>query len=169
MTITPTADPLAHLDAQFDHDLARMLDTQLEFEPELWWQGPHTAERVPCWSVAFAMDLIGVVDCREGDFPFVVLGDVRSERWMQVCGTPEVGYLVELGNVERDTNTMGIVGRPGGYTGGDTRVTITGTEHSVTCRSRQVLTVGEARFAFSSWVVDGKLPLTDFWVEYVTY
>lgn len=160
--ITPTADPLTYLEADLDADLHEQLSAAPR-EPELWWQGWETLGRLPVWSVAFALDLLGCIDAPNG-FPFVVIGDARSRRWMQACGSP-AGLMVELGGVEADGNVMGIVGRPGGGRG---YVNLTNRTHPVELREHQILLVADARAAFSAWILSGVYP-GGYEIEFVTY
>ena len=132
-------------------------------EPELWWEGWETRARLPVWSVAYAMDLFACIDEPSG-FPFVIIGNARSARWMQAWGSAD-GLLVELGGVDADSNTMGVVGRPGGGRG---YVSLIGTEHNVELREHQVLSVPDAQAAFSAWILGGVFP-DGYEVEFVTY
>ncbi|WP_166788247.1 hypothetical protein [Cryobacterium glaciale] len=47
-------------------------------EPELWWEDEDSLARMPCWSKAFALDLIGCVDVG-ADFPFAVIGEACGQ------------------------------------------------------------------------------------------
>ncbi|KFF60192.1 hypothetical protein JF66_06240 [Cryobacterium sp. MLB-32] len=112
MTLSPTADPLALLDLAFDQDVAELLDAMPEErEAELWWDAHHSTGLQTAWSVGFLHDLIGVVDAG-ANFPFAVIGDRNSGRWMQLFGTPALGYSVELSTDGSDN--MWILGEQGG-------------------------------------------------------
>jgi hypothetical protein len=162
MTMQST-NTITYLDGFFDPELVTVLDEMPE--QELWWEAEHTNNRMPCWSVAFALDLLGCVDAA-ADFPFAVLGHVESNRWMQVFAASGIGYSVELSALDgNDTNTMAILGRPGG---GGKQVQIVGGHSSVTVRASQVLTLEDARIAFSSWILEGVYP-APYDAEYRTY
>ncbi|WP_104133061.1 hypothetical protein [Cryobacterium sp. M91] len=160
MTLTPTYDPLLHL--EFELELHEQISV-MPCEPELWWEGWETQPRLPVFSVAFAMDLFACIDEPSG-FPFVIIGDARSARWMQAWGSA-AGLLVELGGMEAGSNVIGVVGRVGGGRG---YVSLTGTEHDVELREHQVLLVADAQAAFSAWILGGVFP-EGYEVEFVTY
>ncbi|WP_280676150.1 hypothetical protein [Cryobacterium sp. CG_9.6] len=162
MTLTPTYDPLLHLEAEFDLELHEQVSVTPR-EPELWWEGWETQPRLPVWSVAFAMDLFACIDEPSG-FPFVVIGDARGPRWMQAWGSA-AGLMVELGGAAADSNAMGVMGRPGG---GRSYVSLIGTEHNVELREHQVLLVADAQAIFSAYILGGVFP-EGYELEFVTY
>ena len=164
MTLSPTADPLALLDLAFDQDLAELLDAMPEErEAELWWLAEHSIGPATAWSVGFLHDLIGVVDAGSG-FPFAVIGDRHSGRWMQLFGTPALGYLVELS--ADDSDTMWVLGEPGGDA---TPATIQGSESYVDCKRNQILGVEAAHAALEGWVLRGTITPEGYAAEIRAY
>lgn len=148
-----TPASIAHLD-DFDPELVSVFD-QLPAETDIWWEAEHTNDRIPCWSTAFALDLLGCVDATAG-LKYAVLGHVASNRWMMVFAASGIGCSVELSAPDADdTTTMGILGRPGG---GGEQVQIVGGPSPVTVRACQVLTLEDAKAAFSSWILGGVYP-----------
>ncbi|MDH6236272.1 hypothetical protein [Cryobacterium sp. CG_9.6] len=143
MTLSPTIDSLALLDSDYDPRLVELLD-EMPLGPVLWWEADHTVARQAAWSVGFLHDLIAVVDAATG-FPYAVIGDARSGRWMQVFGTTESGFVVEIAmsGVEK----MGVMGRVGGRA---TPTKVHGCDTHVECKLHQVLQRDAAHAALES-------------------